>query len=185
MFNIIPINELSKNPDFYNNFLKNSDYAETLQRIYALQNISIFLKNPQNQKNEELIITRPKSSSLRSPIKSNSHSLIANHEIKSKYQNSPANFPIPGFSPQIHSPSPPSHNSLASPKLSYEGFEHNNMNAVGEGDSPISPSNFAVEMQPYEDMKGNILNIAKSQNGSRFLLFISFFIIFNFFKFSK
>jgi len=162
VFNIIPINELSKNPDFYNNFLKNSDYAEPLQRIYALQNVSIFLKNPQTQKNEE--------PPTRSPIKSNNHSLINNNENKSKYlTSSPRNFPVPIFSPLIHSPSPPSHNSLASPRLSYDGgMEHNNMSPGGEGDSPISPSNFAVEMQPYEDMKGNILNIAKSQNGSRF-----------------
>ena len=166
----MPIDEFLLEPKFEMNFLKNSNYAEKLNNVFALQNLSIFLKNPHAPPNiDEPVITRPKSSSLRSPIKSNSHTnLTPTNENKVKFLN-----PMPNFlSPQKNSPSPPSHNSLTSPKLSYEGIEYEQINKF-DGESPKSPIAFIGDLPPYEEMKGNILNIAKSQNGSRLDCFLN------------
>jgi len=64
-----------------------------------------------------------------------------------------------------NSPSPQSYGSIASPKVSYEDPAHNAFNE----ESPKSPG-YIGELPSFEEMKGNILGVAKSQNGSRYFI---------------
>lgn len=168
VFHLIPIEDFLINPYFCSDFLPNSDYAESLSKIYSLQNISILMKNSSS---EEKIVNRPKSSTLNSPIKSNSQNSIPNkfsnnspiNQKKKLYQKPSINCPIPNFlTPTRTSPSPDSH----SPKRSFEGYDAN-LKDKDKEESPKSPFTFLGELPSYEEMNGNILNIAKSQNGSR------------------
>lgn len=183
VFQLISLQECNTFPNFDSNFLKNSDYISDLNSVYSLQNVSIYMKSPipDPTKGLDELISRPKSSSVskNSPTKSNSLTYLGNNESKGKYfspqQQSPSNFlqqtppvqmhfPLPKFPcNNRNSGSPGSHNSINSPKKSYEGLFVEPV----QNEREESPSNFIGELPPFEEMKGNILNIAKSQSGSR------------------
>lgn len=183
VFQLISLQECGKFPDFDTNFLKNSDYISDLNSVYSLQNVSIYLKSSISDPAKAIdeFISRPKSSSVskNSPIKSNSLTYLSNNDSKGKYfspqQQSPSNFlqqtppvqmqfPLPKFPCNNRSScSPGSHNSINSPKKSYEGL----IVEPVQNEREESPNNFMTELPPFEEMKGNILNIAKSQSGSR------------------
>lgn len=161
-----------------------------------MDNVSLFLKPvPSVASHENLTsqifndpMTRPKSSSLKNntPIKSNSQTYLATPDKGGNYfspqQQSPLNyisphqkiapqipFNIPKFpTPNRNSPSPNSRNSLDSPKKFSGGLLIDPVHVQNnEENSPQSPMGGFQELPSFEEMKGNILNIAKSQSGSR------------------